>query len=108
MKPEIKKIWVDALRSGKYEQGQTYLKNVEGKYCCLGVLAEVAEFEKTSLVSNVAVPHFDDMAAVGIVGCLGKLQKPLVYANTACEFLTDLNDNGMPFSEIADVIEEQF
>lgn len=47
MNPEVKKLWVDALRSGKYKQGQnalaTYDLDTEGyAYCCLGVLCEVA------------------------------------------------------------------
>lgn len=41
MKPEIKKLWTDALRSGKYQQGTGYL-NRDGKLCCLGVLCELA------------------------------------------------------------------
>jgi hypothetical protein len=39
--PELKARWVAALRSGKYEQGEEFLRN-NGKYCCLGVLCELA------------------------------------------------------------------
>ena len=50
MKPELKQAWIEALRSGKYEQGTGLLKrdyshmNTEAgaTYCCLGVLLEVA------------------------------------------------------------------
>ena len=42
MTPELKTKWIEALRSGKYEQGKHYLK-VNGKFCCLGVLCEVME-----------------------------------------------------------------
>jgi len=38
---EIKAQWVAALRSGEYEQGQGAL-NSDGKFCCLGVLCELA------------------------------------------------------------------
>lgn len=44
MKPELKKRWVKALRSGKYKQGKNYLRRQtpEGdRYCCLGVLCEI-------------------------------------------------------------------
>ena len=34
-------LWVDALRSGQYEQTDKRLKR-DGKYCCLGVACEVA------------------------------------------------------------------
>lgn len=50
MNPEVKKKWIDALHSGKYNQGYNRLKNImldsNGKYvashCCLGVLCELA------------------------------------------------------------------
>lgn len=46
MKSEIKKLWVDALRSGEFEQGTGALRRVlpgnTDKYCCLGVLSELA------------------------------------------------------------------
>lgn len=47
MRPEIAQKWADALRSGKYQQGQGDLSHVNymsgGRYfCCLGVLCEVA------------------------------------------------------------------
>jgi hypothetical protein len=44
MEAELKKKWVDALRSGKYPQGQRHLRTAgaEAKFCCLGVLCEVA------------------------------------------------------------------
>lgn len=41
MKPEIKKLWVDALRSGKYKQGTHRLRD-GNKFCCLGVLCEIS------------------------------------------------------------------
>ena len=41
MKQEIKEQWVAALRSGEYEQGQRALAK-DGKFCCLGVLCELA------------------------------------------------------------------
>jgi hypothetical protein len=41
MNSEIKKAWVEALRSGEYEQGFGAL-NITGKYCCLGVLCDLA------------------------------------------------------------------
>ena len=32
--------WTNALRSGEYKQGDSYLM-CDGRYCCLGVLAEI-------------------------------------------------------------------
>lgn len=39
--PELKRKWVEALRSGKYPQGYTRLKTGDGRYCCLGLLTEL-------------------------------------------------------------------
>ncbi|NBQ68164.1 MAG: hypothetical protein EBU46_04735, partial [Nitrosomonadaceae bacterium] len=45
MKAEIKQRWLNALRSGKYKQGEGSLRQLdnEGKpqYCCLGVLCDL-------------------------------------------------------------------
>jgi hypothetical protein len=39
---EIKEKWIAALESGDYEQGTVTLRTVDGRYCCLGVLCELA------------------------------------------------------------------
>ena len=41
MKEEVAKAWVEALRSGRYQQGHNSLKNVTG-FCCLGVLCDIS------------------------------------------------------------------
>lgn len=42
MHREIKDLWVDALRSGKYQQGSEALCNIaENTHCCLGVLCDL-------------------------------------------------------------------
>lgn len=47
MDPELKARWIEALRSGEFEQGYSLLKYSSGnagespKYCCLGVLSEL-------------------------------------------------------------------
>lgn len=41
MNKDIKKRWVAALRSGKYKQGASCLKDHNGSFCCLGVLTEL-------------------------------------------------------------------
>ena len=46
MNPRIKDLWVKALQSGKYRQGQLRLireqKTYGTEHCCLGVLCELA------------------------------------------------------------------
>lgn len=40
MNPEVKAMWLDALRSGEYEQTVSRLRDEKG-YCCLGVLCDL-------------------------------------------------------------------
>lgn len=42
MDKELKRKWVEALRSGKYEQGHGALRK-DDKFCCLGVLCDVVD-----------------------------------------------------------------
>lgn len=37
---EARRLWVEALRSGEYEQGRTWLREND-RYCCLGVACEL-------------------------------------------------------------------
>ena len=46
MPAALKQHWIDALRSGDFKQGKNALrkeKDGEIRYCCLGVLVEIAE-----------------------------------------------------------------
>lgn len=42
MKKAMKAKWIEALRSGKYKQGNGALKKKCDGYCCLGVLAAIS------------------------------------------------------------------
>jgi hypothetical protein len=41
MNKEIADKWIEALRSGEYEQGIASLQS-GGRFCCLGVLCDLA------------------------------------------------------------------
>lgn len=42
MKKDIAKLWIKALRSGKYKKGTGRLRSISGdKFCCLGVLCNL-------------------------------------------------------------------
>jgi hypothetical protein len=45
MNKEIKEKWINALRSGKYEQGKSQLRSLSNKFCCLGVLCDLYKDE---------------------------------------------------------------
>lgn len=66
MKPEVKKVFLDALRSGEYEQGTGQLALVKDdgvvSYCCLGVLS--AEGAKAGVCNPLELSDYftDDSA----------------------------------------------
>lgn len=41
MNARIKKLWIKALRSGKYKQGKGELRPTPDTFCCLGVLCDL-------------------------------------------------------------------
>ncbi len=133
MNKEIGQQWVDDLRSGKYNQGIGYLcqlHNNSNDYCCLGVLAEQAL--KSGIVDDKRCDDVDyDVDVKAFNGCQSTLPaaiikwadiNPIVLISPEAgqegfsilvqrgkqrSSLDTLNDNGMSFSKIADLIEEQ-
>jgi hypothetical protein len=103
MKPEYVKPWVDALRSGKYKQCKSMLR-VDGGHCCLGVLCDIVGVEWTkesdeffSINGEFRVLPREVMEKVGMQTRQG--------APSGGLFLSELNDGGKTFAEIADIIE---
>jgi hypothetical protein len=111
MNRDVAKLWVKALRSGDYEQGQGALRRLteDGPQdCCLGVLCDLAisngielETRKSSYdnkivfgSSSVGVPPIEVMDWAG-----------LEYGQA--EQYADLNDvQDYTFEQIADYIED--
>lgn len=119
MKPEIAKIWVDALRSGEYTQAAGALKvarfypEVGYSHCCLGVLCELYDQNHEEKLEQT----IDIYAEETIVYFNGEHEiLPQIVADWAglgsrkgthvVPSLVDLNDNGFSFKEISDVIEQ--
>lgn len=104
MKQEYKEQWLKALRSGKYEQGQTALKNKDDNtYCCLGVLSEVC-FGKIRQRRNGE--EYLNISARREVGLTENQQIELARMNDGG--WNDDNQYTTPrsFREIADYIEQ--
>lgn len=63
------RLWVDALRSGEYEQTQGMLARKQGEqtsYCCLGVACEVAAANGVIIPKTVdSYPTMDEFDKVG-------------------------------------------
>lgn len=76
MNPRIKKLWVDALRSGDYAQTTSYLMEVNSVtlepigYCCLGVLCDLA-------VKEGVIPPPSLVAGSAYYGVVGPDQSTL-------------------------------
>lgn len=116
MNPELKAKWLEALRSGNYNQGKHHLR-VGGNFCCLGVLCDLTplakfemEYDEDSgeklvwhaefLVPNTRKSLADDLPPLPFCEAVG------ISANHL-ERLWQMNDNeGKSFPEIADYIEK--
>lgn len=42
MNPEVKSLWLEALRNDTYQQGKLMLRPTLDTFCCLGVLCDIA------------------------------------------------------------------
>jgi hypothetical protein len=135
MNQEIKEKWVNALRSGDYEQGQGALRNLDGQYCCLGVLCDLYDkhrmedfgAESSWTVDTVSLNEYIsvlDSSEVGVPAnevvdwaglpdnnpeVLVDLKDEVGGEAYQCELpIAELNDDqGLTFNELADIIEEQ-
>lgn len=98
------KAWVAALRSGKYEQGRHAL-NRNNKFCCLGVLCEVAierglPIKKTQQGSSVAYDGFLAAPSEAVYQWAG-------IDRSGVSTLARKNDDGATFEQIARYIESE-
>lgn len=102
------KKWVEALRSGKYKQGTINLCR-NNKYCCLGVLCEIA------IENGLDISRVDNNGNIAFDGDFGGITKKVqewigipsslgIYSGRA---LSSDNDQGKTFQEIADIIESE-
>lgn len=123
MNPKIKARWITRLRSGEVPQTSGHLRDAHGQ-CCLGVLCELAVEDKVIPVAPVGDLGFhqygveddvqDGILPNAVVDWAGlPEQDPSVDTDADDEedvrerSLSDLNDSGWTFTEIADLIEEQ-
>lgn len=116
MNPEVKGLWLTALRSGDYIQGQGRLHKVVGgqaQFCCLGVLCEIAVGQ--GVIPSARAFRFDDGNSEFEYGN-SYVYLPPEVEEWACVdqegrvdtdlSLTSMNDSGYNFDAIANVIEE--
>lgn len=127
MNPEVKKKWVNALRSGKYKQTNGMLHNsYDNSYCCLGVLCDIYAKERKKRAFDYSEFILGtENTGMGSTGLLPKivvnwagLNQFAIYAEESstdirsgkshnAKTLANLNDSGVSFEKIADIIEER-
>jgi hypothetical protein len=113
MNPAVKAQWLEALRSGEYEQGYEVLRTADGCFCTWGVLCDLAmkngvplAIETYPMDSCVTYGGEAYRAPQAVKEWAGIKRVPELGRD---EYLTIsyLNDERrMSFPEIADLIEE--
>ena len=110
MNPQIKQKWVSALRSGDYQQGRNYLRTDNG-FCCLGVLCDLygkennVEWNFVNNGHNYEFEEFESYLPSSVRKWAG-VEGYNFLVNNGTETLSELNDTGSTFEQIADFIEE--
>jgi hypothetical protein len=129
VKAEVKAEWVAALRSGEYKQGKGYLAQIadngETVYCCLGVLSDLAVKAGVIECKSAGDQYIQEVGEVLAFDEYTGFLSPAVveWAGTESESphliadpvggmdsdasLAGLNDAGVSFKTIADLIEAQ-
>jgi hypothetical protein len=122
MDPEAKTLWLTDLRSGRFLQGEGGLANRDAlgdkRYCCLGVFCERARAEGIVQVDirlngkrfygtedNGWQPFYLPQEVQEWAELSS--DNPVVRYDGQFATLASLNDRGIPFDVIADLIEDQ-
>lgn len=129
MNQDVLKKWVAELRSGKYKQGEGHLgmtdEDGEEHFCCLGVLCELALDEGVPNLNrefnNDALRYFyngrEDFLPKPVMEWAGFDNKnpgvPYIQSeddpgDLFDKPLSELNDEGLSFAAIADIIEQEW
>lgn len=114
MKYNIMKKWVKALRSGDYKQGRETLCS-DGKYCCLGVLCDLAskedichKTEDSFGFNSVDYDERDDVLPQSVRDWSGMKTDSGDRIGKRISLL-ELNDtNRYSFKRIANIIEKEY
>lgn len=98
------KKWVTALRSGKYKQGQSYLRT-GNRFCCLGVACDLFGKDKNiEWDEEIFLTAYDVLPYV-VMEWLGLNKESGSYNSGSLVSLND--DQERTFKQIADIIESE-
>lgn len=101
---ERRQAWVDALRSGDYQQGKHQLQSRDG-YCCLGVACVVYENATGQALNKGGGLLYGEMCPPEVQEWLGLSTDYGAIAGQPA--LTTGNDHGATFQQIADIIDDE-
>lgn len=107
MDSELKARWIEALESGKYKKGTSYLCENDS-YCCLGVLADIENlFDNLSLENeNKTVKGHLSLLPQDIAKYYGLINPGPNNDFTLQLELAVINDRTDTFNEVIDYIKE--
>lgn len=106
IKADVRDAWLKALRGGEYQQGSGRLRRRES-FCCLGVLSDLAvkagigEWRGETYVAPNG-EHRGEYLCSSVSDWIGLGSTDLWVGEN---LVSELNDKGKTFIEIADAIE---
>lgn len=108
MDKALMRQWIEALRSGTYQQGAGCLrrKSPNGeRFCCLGVLHDIAG--SGWVEDGAAYVTRDDGLKVQLeLSLLSRIGLPSIDRRDGEGALIEMNDAGKSFNDIADLLED--
>jgi hypothetical protein len=107
MDPYIKQLWIEALRSGRYEQGTGVLRNTNNEYCCLGVLCDIHDDQMWKQPTENTYTYLDvEMFVPLSIQQWAGVTREGELSSAENHTLAYFNDMGSSFEKLADLIEE--
>ena len=108
---EFVERWIEALESGDYEQTTKVLHDEKG-FCCLGVATDIYQKDHDLEWKKTEFGYYCDRSLKGRGGeVLPEKVQLYIGAKSCNEFrdkcLSQMNDNGASFTEIAQVLREE-
>lgn len=112
------RAWIEALRSGEYQQARETLR-VNDEYCCLGVACDISGLHQWERLDETSIYTYDEhhnILPLTVIAWMeldihenwGSLQGDRSGDRGLLLDLITMNDSGASFEEIADHIEIYF
>ncbi len=100
---KFKAKWLEKLRDKSYKQGVGYLRNSKDEFCCLGVACDIYDPNKWFKDEDGSNSLYN---YVSFSGTLPPELRASIGLGVGDQFtLSNMNDMGKTFEEIADWIE---